>query len=424
MNLLSVTYKDLQVFVRDRGAVFMLFLLPFAFIAVLSLATQGVRLGQSGASGQTRIPLTVVNNDVQGQAAQEFLATLNDTGKVQIDPEDQQAKVERQLNDATLRYALFIPADFSAKLAAGDQVSLRLALHPYADQADLLTVERAIVRAAREYLMMGYLNDGLEQMAAMQAANPQAASTFSKERIQQQIEAQQAQAEQRPLITVVTTTPAVKSEGQTATEEELPTYGQFLVVGMAVLFVFLAAQNTARSIYEEKREGTFRRLMAAPIGKTSLLGGKLVPNFILVLVQIVVILVTGGFVIQLFGLPPLNLGTDLLGLVVVCVATALCSTCLGIFIAAIAQTESQISGFSTLVLLLAGMLGGAFVPLFLFPGGLANLSRMVPHYWAVQGLYGLIFRGQTLADVWPNAVALLAFAAAFLVIGVRRFKFE
>jgi len=425
MKLLSVTLKDLQVFVRDRGAVFLLFLLPFAFIAVLSLATQGVTLGQNGAdSDQARLPLTVVNNDAQGQAAQEFLAALNDTGKVEIVLEDQQAKVERQLNDAVLRYALFIPSDFSAKLTAGDQVSVRLALHPFANQADLLTVERAIVRAAREYLTMGYLNDGLEQMAAMQAANPQAASTFSKERIQQQIEAQQAQAEQRPLITVATTTPAVKGEGQAAAEENLPTYGQFLVVGMAVLFVFLAAQNTARSIYEEKREGTFRRLMAAPIGKASLLGGKLLLNFLLVLVQVAVILVTGGFVIQLFGLPPLNLGTDLLGLVVVCVATALCSTCLGIFIAAIARTESQISGFSTLVLFLAGMLGGAFVPLFLFPGGLANLSRIVPHYWAVQGLYGLFFRGQTLADVWPNAVALLAFAAAFLVIGVRRFKFE
>ena len=44
MNLLNVTYKDLQVFVRDRGSMFTLFLLPFVFILVLSLAMQGMKL--------------------------------------------------------------------------------------------------------------------------------------------------------------------------------------------------------------------------------------------------------------------------------------------------------------------------------------------------------------------------------------------
>jgi len=77
MNALTLTWKDLRVFVRDRGAVFMLFLLPFAFIVVLSLAGQGIKLEQSGPEG---LPLTVVNGDPQGQAARDFVAALNDHG--------------------------------------------------------------------------------------------------------------------------------------------------------------------------------------------------------------------------------------------------------------------------------------------------------------------------------------------------------
>ncbi len=422
MNLFNVTTKDLQVFVRDRGSVFMLFLLPFVFILALSLAMQGIQLGTSSSAAPAALSLTVVNNDPQGRAAQGFLEALKATGKVQIVLENQ-AKVEQRMTDAALRYALFIPADFSAQIAAGQQASLRLALHPINEQADVLTVERAIARASREYMLGEYLNAGLEQMAAMQAANPDANNAFSTERIQQQVAAQSLAATEHPLITVVTTTPARPGDDQTATLK-IPSYSEFAVVGMTVLFVFLAAQVTARSIFDEKREGTFRRLMASPISKSALLGGKLLPNFILVLIQIAVLFFTGGVVIGLIGLKPLEFNVDGLGLLIISLAAALCSTSLGIFIAALAKTEAQIGAFASIALFLAGLLGGSFVPLFLFPEGLENMARAVPLYWANQAYFGLFFRGQTLVELLPNVAALLGFSALFFGVGLWRFKFN
>jgi len=422
MNLLNVTYKDLQMFVRDRGSVFGLFLLPFVFILVLSLAMQGMKLGENSTAGPTALPLTVVNNDPQGQAAQNFLAALKAGGKVQIILEDQ-AKVEDRMTDAALRYALFIPADFSAQIAAGQQTTLRLAVHPINDQTDVQTVERAIARASREYMISEYLNSGLEQMAAMQAADPNADAAFSKERIQQQVAAQGAAAAEHPLIKVITTTPAKPGDEMKAALS-IPSYSEFAVVGMTVLFVFLAAQVTARSIFDEKREGTFRRLLASPISKPALLGGKLLPNFILVLIQIAVLFFTGGVVIGLIGLKPLSFNVDWPTLLIISLAAALCSTSLGIFIAALAKTEAQIGAFASIALFLAGMLGGSFVPLFLFPQGLENLARVVPLYWANQAYFGLFFRGQTLVELLPNVGVLLGFSALFFGVGLWRFKFN
>jgi ABC-type Na+ efflux pump permease subunit len=126
--------------------------------------------------------------------------------------------------------------------------------------------------------MMEYLNKGLEQMREMQAANPQAASAFSEQRIQQQVAQQQTQAAQRPLITVVETSAVKESAKENV---DLPGLGEVTVLGMAVLFVFISAQNTAMSIFKEKKLGSFRRLLAAPISKASLLGGKLLPNLIM-----------------------------------------------------------------------------------------------------------------------------------------------
>ena len=70
---------------------------------------------------------------------------------------------------------------------------------------------------------------------------------------------------------------------------------------MTVLFVFLAAQTTARSIYEEKKVGSFRRLMAAPLSKATCWSGKMLPNFIIALVQIAVIFVFGTLGMRLLG---------------------------------------------------------------------------------------------------------------------------
>jgi len=418
MGALSIAYKDLQIFIRDRGAVFLLFLLPFVFILGFSFIGQNVSLGGGGESEENLIDLNVVNLDT-GQASQDFLKALEATRKVDI-VLGEQAEVDASIKDSSTKFALFIPADFSSNLASDQQTTLTFKLHPAHSQTTVMTVERAISRAMREYLMVEYLNRGLEQMAEMQAASPEADETFSEERILMQVEKQQAEAETRPLIVVVETIP----EAEEDEEVEIPSLGQVTVVGMTVLFVFLSAQNTAMSIFTEKRIGSFRRLMAAPLGNFTLLTGKLLPNFILCLVQVAVILFTGGYLIGLLGVEPLNLSSDPLGLVLVALAMALCSTSLGIFIAALVKTESQAGGISSMILFLAAFMAGSFVPLFLFPEALANMARVVPHYWANQALYGLIFRGLTLAQIWPNIVALLVFSLIFFGVGLWRFKFD
>lgn len=416
MRALSITYKDLQVFVRDRGALLMLFLLPFVFIVMLSLLGGDVEFV---SSSDEKISLTVVNQNPQGDSALAFLQALEDTQLVDL-VEGEKDDVEYQLNESMLSYALFIPEDFTSTLEAGGQTKLKLMLHPNYDQAVIMTLERALNRAAREYLMLVYLNKGLEQMGAMQAANPGADEAFSTQRINLQVEDQIANAAQRPLIVVTETTPVVEAEEDLV----IPKFGQHIVVGMAVLFVFLGAQNTATSFFKEKRVGSFRRLLAAPISKSSLLIGKLLGSLVLCVIQVAVILITGGFIIQLLGVEPLDLGNDPIGIIVVSFVIALCATSLGIFIAAIAKTENQVSGVSSVLLFMAGLFAGSFVPLFLFPEGLENIARFIPHYWANQAYYGLIFRGQTLADIWTSIAALLVFTLIFYAIGLWRFKYE
>lgn len=437
MSVWSIALKDLQIFFKERGAILYLFLLPFLFILMFA------GIGATATAGEeSLILLPIVNNDPGGQLSEQFVQALRDTGKVELVPLAQ-ADAEEQLSKLDISYALFIPAGFTADLEANrntffgteeeettdttvtdPQVEVTLLVHPNHSQTDIANIERVISKATRDISLQDYLNDSLIQLREMKAANPQAWDHMSEERIMNQVDEQVVASEERPLVVVNETTPAGLRGEVLAEEIEMPVLGQVAVAGMSVLFVFLAAQHTAQSIYYEKRIGSFRRLMAAPISKATLMSGKLLPNFILTLIQVIVLMLVGIFVIPLVGVPSLDLSQNPLGVVLASLVTALCSTSLGIFIAGLARTESQVSGFSNALLWLAGILGGSMIPVFMYPEGLDKVVRFIPHYWANQAFFDLIFRGATLPDVTPSLLVLLGFTALFFLIGIWRFEFD
>lgn len=415
MKSISIAIKDLQIFLKARGALMMLFVMPIAFIMMFAGVTAGM-----GSNEEERIPLPVVNYDDNGASAQSFLNDINAGGKLEVVPMSE-SEAAHELNKAHIRYALYIPATFSDDLAADKHVTIRLVLHPANDPIQIDRVQRGIEKAVTNLAMLDTLDNSLEQLKLMQAANPEAEIYFSEERVNQQVEIQKETAASRPLVTVLETTPSGMDEVE---KEPAPPPGQTVVAGFAVLFVFLSAQNTAQSIFDEKRIGSFRRLIAAPISKAGLLAGKLLPNFVLTLVQIFVIFLTGVFLIPLVGLPAIDFSSAPLGLALASIAVALCSTSLGILIAAIAQSEGQIGGLSSGLLWVAGFLGGSIVPAFMFPESLQTIAKFVPHFWANQAYFDLIFRNETLATVWPSLLILCAFTAVFFLVGVWRFDFD
>ena len=74
--------------------------------------------------------------------------------------------------------------------------------------------------------------------------------------------------------------------------------------------------------------------------------------------------------------------------------------------------------------LLLVMLGGAWVPAFVFPRWLQAVSRYLPTRWAVDGLDAMVWRGLGFSDAVAPIAVLLLFAAIFGVLAVTRFRWE
>lgn len=413
MTALSIALKDIQIILRDRFAVLYLFVVPMVFILAFSGA-----LGGPADPVSSAVALPVVNLDPGTEETQDLIDALNMAGGLQVELYDQE-EAGRLLEDSEIDRLLTIPEDYAANVVAGRPVTLLLESGPDASQTTTQAVRAAVEGVAQDMSLQTQLLAGFEQMGAMQAASDPEQQAFTAERIVAQAESQFERARTAPLLGVEEAWPE-----HLLGEREDFSMVEVSVSGFAVLFAFLTAQATAQSIHREKKVGTFRRLLAAPMSKAAMLAGKMIPNLLTSLVQIVVIFGASALLLPLLGLGRLTLGKDPLALVLVSLMVAVCSTALGVLIAAIARTENQIGGLSTVALWLMGAVAGSFIPSFLLGDFFNAVGKVVPHYWANQAYNSLIVRGQGLADVAIHLAALLGFSLVFFVVGLWRFDFD
>ncbi len=413
MNAISIAIKDLQILFKDRGTLFQLFLLPLLFILVFSGA-----LGAIGKSQAAALPnLGVVDLD-GGASAQSLVNGLSADGSIAVQAY-QEAEAQTLLEANKVVGVLTIPAGFSTRVQQSQPVTLLFTLGKQSDPQQTEAIRLVLANMAAEMTLESQITASLQQMGEMQANAPAEYQVFNTERIVAQAHNQFQTAQARPLISVVQSVPQ-----QQAAQEITTTLSQSAVPGFTVLFVFLAAQTTARSIFEEKKIGSFRRLVAAPISKAELLAGKLLPNFIISLLQIGVILAFGSLGMRLMGLTPLPIEKAPLGTALIALVLALCSCAFGIAIASLARTENQIAGLTTLLMWGMGLLGGSLVPLFILERFLGPVPMVVPHYWANRAFDDLLIRNLGLASVGIDLAVLVGFSLLFFSIGLWRFDFE
>ena len=107
-----------------------------------------------------------------------------------------------------------------------------------------------------------------------------------------------------------------------------------------------------------------------------------------------------------------------IGFVGVLAGIALMASTFGLLIAAIGKTPEATRGVSIFAVLIMVMLGGAWVPTFLFPAWLQRFTLVVPARWAVDGIEAMTWRGLPLEAALPTIGMLLAFALLFGVLAL------
>jgi ABC-2 type transport system permease protein len=172
--------------------------------------------------------------------------------------------------------------------------------------------------------------------------------------------------------------------------------------GMGVQFILFMAIEMGVGLLLQRREGMWKRLRAAPLSRTVLLGGRVVSTTLL---SLFILFCLFAFARLAFGV---RVEGSLAGFVGVCIAFSLMTASFGLLIASLGRTPESTRGLSIVATLFLVMLGGAWVPTFVFPRWLQNLTAVVPTRWAIDGLDAATWRGLGLAWVaWPIVFLIL-----------------
>jgi ABC-2 type transport system permease protein len=188
--------------------------------------------------------------------------------------------------------------------------------------------------------------------------------------------------------------------------------------GMGIQFLLFAAANLGIEILLERQRGLWRRLRSAPISRLTLLGGKAASMTIIALMTL---LVSFAFAMLVFRV---RIQGSVIGFFAVALACSLMAATFGLLIAALGRTPAATRGVTTLAVLLMVMLGGAWVPTFIFPAWLQKLTVVVPARWAVDGLDAMTWRGIGVGGAVAPAAVLLGFAVVFWTIAATTFRWE
>jgi ABC-2 type transport system permease protein len=190
---------------------------------------------------------------------------------------------------------------------------------------------------------------------------------------------------------------------QTATTKQLdaPT---FFAAGMAVFFLFFTVQFGVTGLLEEQRDGTLARLLAAPIGRFSVVAGKAIVSFLLGIISMGVLVVATTFLMDAtWGAP--------LGVALLVVAGVLAAVGIMGLVASFAKTPEGAGNLGSIIAVILGMLGGTFFPIAASGGILASLTYLTPHAWFMRGLADLSSDAPWTSAL-PAAGAIMVFAVA------------
>ncbi len=188
--------------------------------------------------------------------------------------------------------------------------------------------------------------------------------------------------------------------------------------GMGVQFILLMGVDMGVGLLLMRRMGLWKRLRAAPLSKAQLLGSRTASC---ALIGLIVFAVVYAVAMAFFGV---RISGSIPGFVAVLVAFALLTSSFGLMIAALGRTPDATRGLAILATLLMVMLGGAWVPSFIFPPWLQTVSMWMPAHWAVDGLDAMTWRGLPLQDALLPVAALLGFTLLFSAVALARFQWE
>jgi ABC-2 type transport system permease protein len=422
----ALVRRDLRLFFQDKRAMTMSFVAPIAIASFFGYIFGGV----ADDKPPSKIAVAVVDRD-QSEVSRKVIAALG--ADAALDVKSRSLEEARELvRGGKTTVAAVIPPGFADRAGksffrGGDKPEIQLLYDP-SHSTEVQVVRGVLTQHVMEVVSresMGgagsqrQIKDALRDLDQAQGMKPadQAALRRMLEGVGAWSQRQNAnpQAQANSGFSMPYT---VSLEAVTARQGVKYNSMAHSFAGMCVQFILFMGIDAGMMVLYQRRSGLWKRLQAAPLSRYVIIGSRAASAGI---VAMAIMLTVFGFARVVFGV---KIEGSLAGFLGVCVAFAIMTATFGLLIAVFGKTPEATRGIAILATLLLVMLGGSWVPAFIFPAWLQKVTFAVPTRWAVDGLDAMLWRGSGFDAALGPIGALLAFAAVFGAIAIWRFRWE
>ena len=423
--LIALVRKDLILFLADRRALLLSLTMP-----VMLGAFFGYLFGGSGSPDNAKIEIAVVSQD-QDDISRKIVAGLMADSSLHVQELDL-TLAKSQVLKGKLNAAILIPEGFSKAAGAalfGGREKPEIPIFYDPSQSAVLG------------MVKGMLTQQVMQTVSAEMFGGKSGQVFidqSIERIEASVATDPSRAELRDFLKSVKKfqshnetpdpatgqTPATGSAGLSmpfVTRDQAmssgPRYNGYApsFAGMSVQFILFMGLDAGVGILLARRLGLWKRLLAAPISSGTILGARALSCALIALGLLAFVYLVGALFFKV------SIAGSAIGFVGVAVCFALFTAMFGLFVAAFGGTPEATRGLATFATLIMVMLGGSWVPTFLFPQWLQSATLLVPTRWAVDGLEAVTWRGLPLDAALAPIAALLGFSLLFGALALWKF---
>ncbi len=191
----------------------------------------------------------------------------------------------------------------------------------------------------------------------------------------------------------------------------------FIVPGIiGVLLTITMTLITSTAIVRERELGTLEQLIVTPVGKSSIMLGKLVPSVVVGYVQMTVVLALGFL---MFGIP---MEGDMLLLYGLALVFMMASLGVGLLISTLVRNQVQAMQLSFFFMLPSILLSGYIFPRAAMPVMAQWIGLLLPLTYFLDILRGIMLKGVGTGELLRQLGALSLLAAVLFALSIRRFS--
>lgn len=410
MKTLATIYKEFLLLVRDPGGMALIFIMPLALVIVMALVQDGPFKDYQ----ELKVDVMLVDLDADS-LGNRIRNSLKSSGQVNVVEVSDSVVARQRVHNGDYKAAIVLEPGVSHTLRRKTRQIISRVFANFglpADTSDNVAIPTIKLKILVDPAIKANYRQSLT--SSIEKVISDVEMTWILDELQDQLsDGEPAKKIAFDLSDIATVDHQYASEP--TTRNIMLNSVQHNVPAWTMFAMFFILYPLAGNFINEREDGSMLRLRLIAGSQFAVITGKFCFYFLVCLLQFVMMIAVGVFIMPMLGLDRLVLGgsTTLTLLTACCVAMA--ATGYGTLIAVYFRTAQQALSFGSISVVILSAIGGVWVPIYVMPEILQTISRFSPMSWGLESFNDLFLRQASIVALMPNLLRLLGFA--FVTLG-------